>query len=114
MKAALGDVLPRDILDRKKRGFGTPMGAWLKGELVPVLDELLSRRAVAARGFFRHEEIDRLIRAHRANRVDGTDQLLALLNLEVWSRIFLDRRAPGDVAAELKSLSAPQGAEAVV
>src|SRR5215470_5482212 len=114
MKAALSDVLPRDILDRKKRGFGTPMGAWLKGDLAPVLDELLSRRAVAARGFFRHEEIDRLIRAHQANRVDGTDQLLALLNLEVWSRIFLDRRAPGDVAAELKSLATPRRAEAVV
>ena len=31
MKAALRDVLPVDIIDRKKRGFGTPMGAWLKG-----------------------------------------------------------------------------------
>ena len=37
MKEALTGVLPADILDRKKRGFGTPMGAWLKGELAPLL-----------------------------------------------------------------------------
>ena len=42
MKAALADVLPDDILDRKKRGFGTPMGAWLKGDLAPMLRDLLS------------------------------------------------------------------------
>ncbi len=112
MKAALSDVLPRDILERKKRGFGAPMGAWLKGELAPVLRALLSPRTVAARGFFRHEEIDTLIRAHAANRIDGTDRLLALLNLEVWCRIFLDGRTPGDVSAELKSLAPPAQAEA--
>ena len=37
MKAALADVLPANILDRRKRGFGTPMGAWLKGDLSPLL-----------------------------------------------------------------------------
>jgi asparagine synthase (glutamine-hydrolysing) len=113
MKTAVSDVLPKDILDRKKRGFGTPMGAWLKGELAPVLRALLSPRAVAARGFFRHAEIDALVRAHEANRIDGTDRLLALLNFEIWSRIFLDRRTPGDVATELTSLAAPARAEAL-
>ncbi|MHB1250053.1 MAG: asparagine synthase (glutamine-hydrolyzing), partial [Polaromonas sp.] len=36
LKESLGDLLPKDILDRKKRGFGTPMGAWLKNELAPL------------------------------------------------------------------------------
>ena len=50
MKAALAACLPDDILERKKRGFGTPMGAWLKGELAPLLRELLSEESVAAPG----------------------------------------------------------------
>ncbi|MBL8369724.1 MAG: asparagine synthase (glutamine-hydrolyzing), partial [Candidatus Accumulibacter sp.] len=33
LKASLADLLPDEILNRKKRGFGTPMGAWLKREL---------------------------------------------------------------------------------
>jgi len=103
MKDSLSDLLPADILDRKKRGFGTPMGAWLKRELAPVLKELLSPRVVAQRGLFRHDVIAGLMNDHEANRSDGTDALLSLMNLEIWSRIYLDRREPGDVAAELKS-----------
>ena len=106
MKAALRDVLPVDIIDRKKRGFGTPMGAWLKGELAPLVRDLLSKESVAARGLFHHGEIASLIDAHDGNRLDGTDRLLALLNLEIWARIYLDGRTPGDVAEELKVATA--------
>jgi asparagine synthase (glutamine-hydrolysing) len=105
MKAAVADLLPREVLDRRKRGFGAPMGAWLKGELAPVTRELLSPRAVAARGLLDPAEVGTLIAAHAANRVDGTDRLLALLNLEVWCRIFLDGHTPEDVADELKGLA---------
>ena len=102
MKLALADVLPADILERKKRGFGTPMGAWLKNSLKPMLHRLLDEATVHERGLFDHEQVSRLIRDHEANRVDGTDQLLALMNLEIWSRIYLDRRAPADVTLELQ------------
>ncbi len=105
-KRALQDVLPASILHRKKRGFGTPMGAWLKGELAPLVNELLSADVVRSRGLFRHAEIARLISAHASSRIDGTDRLLALLNLEIWSRIYLDRRTPADVAEELKAVAA--------
>jgi asparagine synthase (glutamine-hydrolysing) len=102
MKSALADVLPRDILERKKRGFGTPMGAWLKGDLKPLLERLLNERTVAERGLFDHAQVRGLIADHEANRLDGTDQVLSLMNLEIWSRIYLDRRAPEDVSAELQ------------
>lgn len=103
LKQSVADLLPADILDRKKRGFGTPMGAWLKRELAPLLQRLLSPEVVRTRGLFRSEAIQQLMADHAANRIDGTDALLALLNLEVWSRIYLDRRDPADVALELKS-----------
>ncbi len=102
LKQALSDLLPPDILYRKKRGFGTPMGAWLKGELAPLLKSVLSEASVARRGLFRFDAVRDLITAHEKNEVDGTDQLLALLNFEVWARIYLDCREPEDVAAELK------------
>ena len=103
LKESLSDLLPKDILDRKKRGFGTPMGAWLKNELAPLLGRLLAPEVIQRRGLFRQPVVDRLIADHQANRIDGTDALLALLNLEIWSRIYLDSRDPSDVAAELKA-----------
>ncbi|MFN3567079.1 MAG: asparagine synthase-related protein, partial [Burkholderiaceae bacterium] len=102
MKRALADVLPREILYRTKRGFGAPMGAWMKGALSEMLAGALSRESVQARGLLDYAPIARLIEDHRANRIDGTDRLLALLNLEIWCRVYLDRRSSADVAEELK------------
>ena len=103
LKQALAHLLPEDILERKKRGFGTPMGAWLRNELAPLRDSLLSEAAVQARGLFEPGSVRQLIADHEQNRVDGTDRILSLLNLEVWARIYLDGRSQEDVAAELKS-----------
>jgi asparagine synthase (glutamine-hydrolysing) len=108
MKAALTPTLPDDILNRAKRGFGTPMGAWLKKELLPVVRELLSPAVVQRRGLFNPAAVSALVADHESNRSDGTDALLALLNLEVWSRVYLDRRSPADVADELKALTPRQ------
>jgi asparagine synthase (glutamine-hydrolysing) len=106
MKRALGDLLPREILHRPKRGFGAPMGAWLKGALSELLGSALSRESLETRGLLRAEPVARLIEDHRANRVDGTDKLLALLNLEIWCRVVLDRRPSSDVADELEEAAA--------
>lgn len=106
LKESLSGLLPSDILNRKKRGFGTPMGAWLKKELAPLLGRLLAPEVIQRRGLFRQPVVDRLVADHQANRIDGTDALLALLNLEIWSRIYLDHRDPADVAAELKGYTA--------
>lgn len=104
MKKALAGRLPADILHRAKRGFGTPMGAWLKGELSQLLDGVLAPRAIRARGLFDPAVVARLVADHRSQRQDYTDALLALLNFEIWARIFLDRRSHQDVAAELNGM----------
>ena len=102
MKVALKDVLPPNTLGARKRGFGAPMGAWLKGELAPLVRDLLSEESIRSRGLFHYPVVADLIAAHDANRIDGTDRLLSLLNFEVWARIYLDGRTPADVADELK------------
>ncbi len=104
MKEAVVDLLPREILNRKKRGFGTPMGAWLKEDLAPLITGLLSRGAIEKRGLFRSDAVQGLISAHEAKRLDGTDRLLTLLCLEIWSRLYLDRRTPGDVSEEMSAM----------
>jgi asparagine synthase (glutamine-hydrolysing) len=106
MKRAVSDLLPQDILERGKRGFGTPMGAWLKEDLAPLVRGVLSESVVEGRGLFRFPLVQDLIARHEANRVDGTDRLLTLLNLEIWSRLYLDRRSPEDVTDELEGMLA--------
>ena len=106
MKEAVSSLLPGDILDREKRGFGTPMGAWLKGSLAPLVRNLLSQPAVEARQLFHYPAVADLIALHEASRIDGTDRLLSLMNLEIWSRLYIDGRSPEDVTAELRTILA--------
>jgi asparagine synthase (glutamine-hydrolysing) len=101
LKRALGDLLPAEILDRGKRGFGAPVGAWFKHELAPLVREVLSRESVERRGTFRWDAVQRIIDLHQTNREDYTDHLLALTNLELWSRVYMDGQAPDEVEAEL-------------
>jgi asparagine synthase (glutamine-hydrolysing) len=107
LKLAMKGVLPDEILYRSKRGFGAPMGAWLKQSLGGMTDALLSKDVVARRGLFHYEAVNGLIDGHRRNLDDHTDHLQALTNLEIFSRVFIDGRSVDDVTVELKELSAP-------
>jgi asparagine synthase (glutamine-hydrolysing) len=102
LKVAFKGLLPDDILHRKKRGFGAPMGAWLKGALSPLLKCVLSKEAVQRRAIFDWNEVERTIALHEANKEDHTDHLLTLMNFELWSRMYLDGQLPGDLAAQLQ------------
>ena len=101
LKKVLEGTVPKDILDRRKRGFGAPVGAWFKGELRPLRERLLSRGAVAGRGWFAPEAVAEICRAHDQNRHDYTDLLLVLMNVEIWAQLFLDGRSVADVGTEL-------------
>jgi asparagine synthase (glutamine-hydrolysing) len=101
LKAALSDLLPQSILHRKKRGFGAPMGAWLKSELAPLMRHFLSPEAVRRRGLVNWEMVQKTMAEHESRKADRTDHLLSLMNLEIWACLYLDGRSPEDLSAEL-------------
>jgi asparagine synthase (glutamine-hydrolysing) len=100
LKKAVAPWLPAEILRRKKRGFGAPIGAWLRRDLKLLVQETLSERSVLKRGLFQWPAVKELIRKHEAQQVDYTDHLLALINLELWFRQFMDKqvRLPAEEA----------------
>lgn len=90
LKKAAERLLPRDVVWRKKAGFGAPIRAWLRGPLRPLVDELLSEEVVRVRGLFRPAEVRRVVEANLSGREDFNLQVLQLLTLEMWQREFLD------------------------
>jgi asparagine synthase (glutamine-hydrolysing) len=90
LKAALRGVLPAPILDRPKRGFGVPLGAWLRGSLREVLlDTVLSEKALS-RGYFRPAAVRGMVE----DQLNGNDRfrhvLWDLIMLERWHQMFID------------------------
>ncbi len=90
LKQAVRDALPDAILTRKKMGFGVPIDRWFRNELRELAyDTLLDSRA-AARGYFRPEEVRRLLDEHVAVTAHHHARLWSLLMLELWHRAFID------------------------
>jgi asparagine synthase (glutamine-hydrolysing) len=84
-------TLPRDIIWRRKAGFGAPIRSWLEQDLAPIVDELLSESALRHRGLFEPAAVARLRADNTAGRADNSLQLYALVSLELWFQTFLDR-----------------------
>ena len=90
LKRAVAPWLPPVVIRRRKRGFGAPVGGWLRKELRPLMSELLSEEQVLKRGLFRWPALKKLITAHEQQQQDCTDHLFALIALEFWCRAYLD------------------------
>jgi asparagine synthase (glutamine-hydrolysing) len=102
MKKAMQGIVPDQIINRAKRGFGAPIGAWFKAELAGFLREILSEATLTRRGLLDPQAVARLIREHESQEADRTDHLLALVNLEIWCRMYLDGATPAAVTDELR------------
>jgi asparagine synthase (glutamine-hydrolysing) len=91
LKQAMRGVLPDVVIDRRKQGFGVPLGHWFRGELSGFLRELLLGETARGRGIFEPDFVLTLIERHERGKDLGL-QLWTLLSFELWCRIFLDTK----------------------
>jgi asparagine synthase (glutamine-hydrolysing) len=85
LKKAVADLLPPEIVTRKKHGFGVPLGEWFRGELKGRVEALLLDRPRLGR-WLRPEAVRALFAEHLSGRGDRGHQLWTLLTLELWLR----------------------------
>jgi len=81
-------LLPKAVIDRRKMGFGVPLADWFRGDLRPLLYDVVLSDAALARGYFKSEAVRRLIEEHVNGRTDHSFQLWSLLWLELWHQEF--------------------------
>jgi asparagine synthase (glutamine-hydrolysing) len=58
--------------------------------LMPLVDEVLSERSLAARGIFAPAAVRRLIELDRRGAIDAAYPILSMACIELWCRAFLD------------------------
>jgi asparagine synthase (glutamine-hydrolysing) len=98
LKEAVADLLPPEILDRPKHGFGVPVGNWFRGDVGSLFaDTLLSPRSLG-RGLFERPAVERLVNDHVKGRRDHTLRLWLLVVLELWQRQYVDAPAAAHAA----------------
>ena len=91
-KKAMEGILPEEVIWRGKAGFGAPIRRWLKGDLKPLVEDLLSERTIRGRGFFDPAAIRSMVEANATDRADHAYRIWALMTFELWCRTFLDKK----------------------
>jgi asparagine synthase (glutamine-hydrolysing) len=92
LKKAVENLLPRDIIYRKKMGFPTPLKAWLSGPSAQDVFELLEKPDGLLAAYCDRNYLRTLLGRHQQGAEDATDRIWNLLNLQLWGEIFLNGR----------------------
>ncbi len=94
--------LPHDVIYRTKIGFAQPIASWLRNDA--GLGRYLRLLLEADRPEMQidSKEVATLIAEHRSG-VDHSNILWALLNLELWARVFIDGVEPQSIWTSLSS-----------
>lgn len=86
LKNALKGILPDEILNRPKTGFGTPMSKWLKGPVArSEIDKLLSS-PLLQEGYLDETRVKYLVQRHLNDQTECSQMIWALINLDAWHR----------------------------
>jgi asparagine synthase (glutamine-hydrolysing) len=87
-REAMKGWVPKAIIQRKKRGFSTPVDQWFQNELSETLKDLVSASNSFSQCYFRLDTINKMITDHRNRKHNYKNELFILLSLELWYNNF--------------------------
>jgi asparagine synthase (glutamine-hydrolysing) len=90
LKKAVEEILPKEIIWRKKAGFSAPVRSWIRTSLKPLIDDLLSEETIKKRGLFDAKQVRKIIELNQSGKEDYNLQVFQMLAFEIWHRTFLD------------------------
>ncbi len=85
LRQALRGLLPDEVIDAPKRGFGVPVSRWLRHELASDMQAILLDPAVT---LFDRAELERVIGGHLSGRHDHGVLLYKAMQLALWARRY--------------------------
>ena len=82
--------LGKDIVSRKKKGFGIPIARWLAGELKGDLEKVLSEEKITKQGIFNYLYIKKIINEHMEGRRNNRQKLWSLFVFQKWHESWME------------------------
>src|SRR5262249_18014092 len=91
LKRAVAPWLPREIIERPKKGFGVPIAEWLRGPLRSMARDLLAPSRLRHEGYLNPERVTKMLDEHEKGTFDHRKPLWTVLAFQMW----LERFGPG-------------------
>lgn len=106
LRKAIGDLLTPAHLAAPKRTFVFPLASWLRGELRPLAERLLSNEHLHRQGIFRPVLRERYLEPHLAGRADESERLWPLVMFQLWHLLYVEEGLTEPPAFSLRDLEA--------
>lgn len=90
-KQAVQDLVPEEILNRRKQGFGIPLEKWINDQLKDRIRDTLHGYRARQRDYVNPHYLNVLLEEHERGRRDHSHALWGLFMLELWHRMFVDQ-----------------------
>lgn len=91
-KCILRDILyrhvPKELIERPKKGFGIPIHQWLRGELKDWACDLLDSRKINSQGIFNNQVINQKLTAHLSGKENNGYYLWDILMFQQWNESY--------------------------
>lgn len=89
LRNAFKDILPHDILERKKSAFEIPVKSWLQNELKPMVETYLSKESLSRSGYINADQAHAVVQQHLNGKRDYKYEVWALLVFQIWHERWL-------------------------
>jgi asparagine synthase (glutamine-hydrolysing) len=89
LRAIAKRLMPAELVDRPKMGFGVPIATWFRGSLGDQFEELVLAPDALSRDHLDTAAAAGLLREHRTGQYDHNHRLWVLLMFELWARTWL-------------------------
>jgi asparagine synthase (glutamine-hydrolysing) len=83
-KEIIKKLLPQELVHAPKSGFVLPLQIWTRGELQPMIEELLSPSYLKRQGIFSPKVYEKIVKPHLLNKIDFTQQVWTLFMFQMW------------------------------
>lgn len=88
LKRAVRDLLPKNIIHRRKAGFMIPVASWIEKDLRSQVEDMFSESSLARDGWFNYAHVRQMLDDHFAHRHDYRKELWALFSFQLWRNEF--------------------------
>jgi asparagine synthase (glutamine-hydrolysing) len=89
LKDSFSDIIPDNLRNRKKMGFGVPISSWLKNEWKNKSNELILDGNGIKNGYFSKKDLSTILLQHQNNKTDNSYLIWSLMIFELWYNQFM-------------------------
>jgi|TARA_B100001971_G_C18250478_1_gene577791 asparagine synthase (glutamine-hydrolysing) len=91
LRKAVKNLIPKEILNRKKHPFVVPLGNWYKENLKELAEMVLSKTNIGHGYYFNYEPIKKIMRNYNKSKLYYGRQIWSLISFDIWHKIYIEQ-----------------------